>query len=75
MPRPYQPNSEQPKSFDEIIKEFHSKAFNVTSMFPVSYLQASRDLIDRLLAKGASIDEARIAIQRLNNEWGLIRQE
>jgi hypothetical protein len=29
MPIPYQPELEQPKNFDELVKEFHGKAFTV----------------------------------------------
>jgi len=60
--------------FEEIVKQAHAKMLTVASSYPEPYLKAMRDLIDRLLDTGASIDEARIAMQQLNNDWGLIPQ-
>lgn len=62
------------QSFIETVEQYRKKAVTVAVSYPEPYLTATRDLIDRLLDTGASIDEARIAMQQLNNDWGLVPQ-
>lgn len=67
------------QTFEDIVKQAHAKMLNemlnVASSYPAPYLKAMRDLIDRLLDTGASIDEARTAMRQLNSEWGLVQPE
>lgn len=62
-------------TFEQHCQLYKHKLFNVASTYPEPFLQAMRDLIDQLQEKEASIHEAQIAIQQLQNEWAPILQE
>ena len=62
-------------TFSNSLLAAREKIFNVTLNYPEAYLQALQALIGQQLETGASIQEARTAIQRLNNEWGITAQE
>ena len=56
-------------TFQQQCQQLKNKLFNVTLTYPEPYLQALQGLIYQLLVTGASIHEARTAIQQLSNEW------
>ncbi len=56
-------------TFSQMAQALHDKAFTVKNSVPPPYLTKLGNLMMALLETGASIDEARTALQHLDNEW------
>ena len=62
------------ETFIAQVEHYRQKAFTVALAIPEPYRLSLQALIGRLLAEGASIDEARTATRRLCSTWQVTPQ-
>jgi hypothetical protein len=63
------PGDTMPQAFEETVEQYRQKAFAIAESTSPAYLAKLSSLVQHTIETGATFDEFRAAVQRLDNTW------